>query len=44
MATKFKNKSTGVIEEYLKKYNISLQQAINFSDKTKAAFREGVRK
>lgn len=34
----------GAIEEYAKKYNMSLEDLKQFSDMTKSAFKEGLRK
>lgn len=34
----------GAIEEYAKKYNLSLEDIKQFSDMTKSAFKEGKRK
>lgn len=34
----------GAIEEYVKKYNLTLADLVQFSDMTKSAFKEGKRK
>jgi len=34
----------GAIEEYAKKFNLTLEDLIKFSDMTKSAFKEGKRK
>lgn len=34
----------GAIEEYSKKYNLTLEDLIKFSNKTKSAFKDGQRK
>ena len=33
----------GAIEEFLKKWNLTIEDTINFSDKTKQSFKEGKR-